>query len=79
MEERGRKVHVLGRARAVRNWLTWVACLQPGTMVISGPGLLPRAMSGPKVLRKLWWSVLMFVAHVITEGPVDARRLGHHL
>lgn len=47
--ERGRGVGVLWREadlKKARNGLMWKACLPPGAMVMSGPGLLPRAMSG---------------------------------
>lgn len=49
--------------------LLWVACLLPGAMVISGPRLLPRAMSGSVVLLQPW-SGSMSVAPVTMEGRV---------
>lgn len=79
MEDRGQKVHVLGTARAVRSWLDVGGMLATWDHGDVRTWAAPRATSGPKVLRKLWWSVLTFVARVTTEGPVDARRLGHHL
>lgn len=62
--------------RAVRSWLMWMACLPPGAMKMSGPGLLPMVMSGFIFLTQLWKSVLMPVAS-LTKGPADAWSLGY--
>lgn len=48
------------------------------TMVTSGPGLLPRTMSGSRNLPQLE-SVVMFVAHIATKDHTDARDLGCNL
>ena len=41
----------------------------PGAMVVSGPGLLPRVMTGTVALPKPF--VLMFMPQVKTKGCVD--------
>ena len=46
--KRGRTEEV----KAVGNRLMWVACLKPGAMVSSMPGLLPRARSGNTALQQ---------------------------
>ena len=53
--ERGRSVEV----KVMKSRLRWVACLPPEAMVISGPGLLPRAMS---------MSVALLQSKVCVEG-----------
>lgn len=75
-------VHGLRRDRseeAVRNELRWMPCLPPKTMMLSGPQLLPRAMTWSKAVMHLWESVLLFMAPVITEGPMDIWSLGPDL
>lgn len=54
-------------SKAVRNWLTWAVCLPPRAWVKSGPGLLPRPISGAMALLQLGF-VLMLVVPVATEG-----------
>lgn len=44
--------------------LIWVACGNTGTLVVSGPELLPGVMSEPGSMQL--WYVLMSVAHVGT-------------
>lgn len=73
--EKGRS----SESMAVRNRLMRVACLQHRAMVMLGPRLVPRAMSGSVALMQQWWSVLISEILVTTEGPADALRLGHHL
>lgn len=42
---------------------------------MSGPGLLPRAMSESVALIQSKWSVLMSMAPITIEGPADTGRL----
>lgn len=57
-------------AKAMKNRLMWEACLPPGDIVLSGPGLWPSAMSGLVILLKSW-SVPMPMAPATTEGHKD--------
>lgn len=52
--------------------------LSPGAMVISGPRLLPRTMSGFMVLPQLG-SALISVAHGNIKGHTEAQGLGSNL
>lgn len=54
----------------MRSLLRRVLCLLSGAMVMSGPGLLPRFMSGSMTLLQPP-SVLMSVVSVTTEGQED--------
>lgn len=56
--------------KAVRSRLRWMSCWPPRAMVMSGPGLLLKPMSGSVALLQLW-SVLMPEAATTTEGQED--------
>lgn len=56
--------------KAMRNLLRRVACLLSGAMVMSGPGLLPRPMSGSMALLQPL-SVLVSVVSVTTESQEE--------
>ena len=56
-----------------------MASLQPGSVVMSEPGLLPRAISLLVTLIQPWWSVLMFLAPITKEGPTYTQSLSHDL
>lgn len=51
----------------------WAEVLPPRTIEMSGPGLLSRSMAWPVMLMQLWWSALMIMTSVITEGPVNTQ------
>lgn len=53
-------------------WTDEVAYLSSWAMVLSGLGLLPRAISGSMTLPQLW-SVLMFMTPVTCKSYEDAR------
>lgn len=60
--------------KVVRNRLMWKAYLLLGTMVTSGPRLLPRTMSGHMVLPQpgsMWTPT----AHDATKGHIEAQVL----
>lgn len=59
--------HIYEEAKVVRRGLIWVACLLPGAMVKSWPGLLPRVMPESTALLQPW-SVWTSMATITTEG-----------
>lgn len=53
-------------------------CCPPGSLVTSGPGLMPGSISGSMVLRQSG-PISMSVDHVVTKGHLDAQVLGCNL
>lgn len=76
MEERGRKVYVLGReadlkdVRVVRNRLTCMGGLLVQSKEMSGPSLLLRSKSWSKAPDHPWGPVLMSVTPPVMQRPV---------
>lgn len=65
-------------AKMVRNSMIWVAYAVTWCHGMSGPVLPQRATSGSVALLQ-FESVIVSVAHVVTESRVDTCGLGHHL